>query len=71
LAPHLRYGPNLPEFIVISSFIVGCRPIIFGKEHKKFAFSKSTESIGKPFGIETFLKFFSLSFFFFLFLLVF
>ena len=47
----------------MSSFNSGCLPIILGKEHRYFAFSKSTFSIDNPFGIDTFFKF-SFSFFF-------
>tara|TARA_B100000427_G_scaffold282238_1_gene253870 strand:+ start:132 stop:533 length:402 start_codon:yes stop_codon:yes gene_type:complete len=65
LFEHFKYGPNLPILIVMSSFKSGCLPKTFGKEHKYLAFSKSTFSIGRPLGIETFFKF-SFSFFFLL-----
>ena len=65
LFEHLRYGPNLPILIVISSFKSGCLPNILGSEHKYFALSKSTSSIGRAFGIETIFIFsLSLSFFY-------
>ena len=69
LLSHFKYGPNRPTLIVMSLSKSGCLPIILGSEHKYFALSRSTFSISKPFGIDTFLKLLS-SFFFFL-LLVF
>ena len=41
LLSHLRYGPNLPEFTVISFPFSGCCPKTFGSEHKYLDFSKS------------------------------
>ncbi len=68
LFSHLRYGPNLPEFKVISNPVSGCWPITFGKEHKNLPLSKSIESIEIPLGIEIFLKLlFSFTFFFLIF----
>ena len=65
LFSHFRYGPNLPEFKVISCPFSGCCPNTLGREHKYFALSKSTLSTSIPFGIETFLRC-SFSIFFFL-----
>jgi len=68
LFSHFKYGPNLPEFKIISFWLSGLIPKIFGREHKNFALSKSTVSSSIPLGIDIFFKFsFSFLIFFFLF----